>query len=77
MTEFEEYMRDIRVQPRQTNCQQEPTYPGSETVVFAMVAPGMTVHGESQHCGINEPHAISVCGEWQWGISAVTARPAQ
>lgn len=50
--------------PCQTNCQQEPAYPGDPTVVFAMLDPGTTAHRPSKLCAIQVPHAIAECREW-------------
>ncbi len=47
-----------------TNCQQEPNYPGVRTVVFALRFPDMTAHAPTRRCGIQEPHAIAECGEF-------------
>ena len=49
--------------PRQTNCQQEPSYPDHETVVFSIRFPDLTAHSKSSRCPIEEPHLISECGE--------------
>jgi hypothetical protein len=50
--------------PRQTNCQQEPAYPGADTVVFSIRDPMMTVHRKRDDCPIEEPHSIVDCGAW-------------
>lgn len=46
------------------NCQQEPAYPGAETVVFSIRDPDLTYHRPSPLCAINEPHRIGECGEF-------------
>ena len=61
--------------PKQTNCQQEPSYPDHETVVFAMIAPDMTCHLPSSRCTIQEPHLIRECGEFVHAPSPVEATP--
>jgi hypothetical protein len=53
-----------RNRPRQTNCQQEPSYPEHETVVFSLRFPDLTVHSKSKRCKIGEPHEIAICGEF-------------
>jgi hypothetical protein len=57
-------MEAITRRPRQTNCQQEPPYPGDPTVIFSMRYPGLTAHNPTKLCAIEEPHAIAECGEW-------------
>ena len=51
--------------PRQTNCQQEPHYPGLHTAVLSIRYPDLTVHTPSKRCPIHEPHAIADCGDFQ------------
>ena len=55
-------MRDPR--PRQTNCQVEPPYPMHDTVIFALIAPEMTLHRGDEECQIEGPHKINECGKW-------------
>lgn len=50
--------------PHQTNCQQEPSYPGLTTAVFSIRFPELTVHRTTSMCPIEAPHPISECGEW-------------
>lgn len=50
--------------PRQTDCQVEPSYPGMNTVIFALIAPDMTCHAAMHTCPIEGPHMIHECGEW-------------
>jgi hypothetical protein len=47
-----------------TNCQQEPSYPGAETVVFSIRFPELTCHRPTKRCQIEAPHAIAECDEW-------------
>lgn len=49
--------------PRQTNCQQEPAYPGHETVVCALRAPELLCHLATPQCPIEGPHRWDECGE--------------
>lgn len=58
MIEFESYLSELRVKPK--NAQNEPPY----SVVFAMTAPGMTAHLPTTLCSIESPHAIAECREW-------------
>lgn len=51
--------------PMQTNCQNEPAYPGVDTVVFSIRDPEQTVHNLTERCGIEHPHAIKYCGEFK------------
>lgn len=48
-----------------TNCQQEPNYPNHETVIISMRYPDLTGHRVTARCAIQEPHAITECGEWK------------
>lgn len=50
--------------PKQTNCQQEPPYPGTFTVVFCLEDPDMVCHFPNV-CRIECPHLISECVEFE------------
>lgn len=47
-----------------TNCQNEPHYPGIDTVTFSIRYPELTCHYPTTRCAIQPPHAIAECGEW-------------
>jgi hypothetical protein len=58
--------REILMERRkQTDCKNEPGYPGIDTVVFSMSAPDLTAHFKTIRCSIECPHFISECGEWK------------
>jgi hypothetical protein len=46
-----------------TNCQQEPGYPGVETVCCSLRAPNTLCHAPTSRCAIQEPHAWADCAE--------------
>jgi hypothetical protein len=58
--------------PAPTNCQHEPPYPGTPTVVMSIRDPHMTVHdasvndyvGSLGYCNRHAPHRTSICGRW-------------
>lgn len=47
--------------PRQTNCQQEPPYPGHATAVFFIRFPDLTSHYARSECPVEGPHLIAEC----------------
>ena len=53
--------------PIQTNCQQEPHYPGADTVACSLRYPELTAHHASDRCPIEAPHLIADCGEFAGG----------
>lgn len=55
-------LKDSR--PKQTNCQQEPTYPDHQTVVFSIRYPDMTCHLRTDLCPTEHPHLIEECEEF-------------
>lgn len=50
--------------PRQTNCQQEPSYPEHDTVIASIRYPDLTCHLPTDVCSIEEPHNVSECRIW-------------
>ena len=54
----------IAERPTQTNCQQEPRYPGAETVVCSIRYPHLTSHLAHAECPIEGPHTIAECGRF-------------
>jgi hypothetical protein len=54
----------VMERPAQTNCANEPAYPGHDTVVFALSAPDMTAHLATERCTEECPHLIAECGEF-------------
>ena len=51
--------------PKQTDCCNEPPYPGLDTVVFCIRDPDWACHGILPYCSIEYPHLISECGEFE------------
>jgi hypothetical protein len=47
-----------------TNCQQEPGYPGADTVVMSIRFPDLTCHYPAPDCRIQEPHQVAECGRF-------------
>jgi hypothetical protein len=58
-----------------TNCQQEPPFDGLATVACSLRYPEMTCHFPTMLCGIQEPHTVSECGEWQAGRTTESNKP--
>ena len=60
-------MSALPARPRQTNCEQEPAYPGMPTVVWSFRFPDhdLTVHLATDRCALEYPHPIAECAEWQ------------
>lgn len=51
--------------PKQRDCQNEPTYPDHETVVFSIRSPDMVAHLATGRCEKEYLHLIKECGEYQ------------
>lgn len=51
--------------PAPRNCQQEPPYPGLDTVVFSLRAPDLVAHLAREDCPIETPHPIAECGAFK------------
>ena len=54
----------MSTRPRQTDCRSEPAYPDHETVVWSLGNPELVVHRPAI-CGIQSPHRIDECAEFQ------------
>ncbi len=47
-----------------TDLHHEPDYPGTQTVIFSLARPDMTLHGPTDRCEIEGPHQTEDCREW-------------
>jgi hypothetical protein len=52
----------MAARPEPPNCQQEPPYPGAETVVCSIRDPDMLCHAKRDDCAIEAPHRWDECG---------------
>jgi hypothetical protein len=48
--------------PKQRNCQQEPPYPGADTVIMSLRDPDWVMHLRSEECPCEYPHLWDRCG---------------
>lgn len=56
--------RCILPRPVQRNCQQEPPFPGADTVVASLRYPELTSHLAHPECPHEGPHPVAEC--WRW-----------